>query len=125
MTDLERLGGDAVLEAALHDFVHRMAGDFIIGWLFEGRDLDRIIRHEVGFARSHLGGVRAYEGRPLGRVHRPLRLNRGMFRRRLALLRTVLRDHEVDEGVIARWMAHDERLEPALTDGTECAPEPG
>ena len=121
-SDVERLGGDAALVAILDDFVDRMAADFIIGWLFEGRDLDRIKAHEVSFARAHLGGGGRYQGRPIGAVHRPLPINAGMFHRRLALLATVLRDHGVDEAVIERWLDHDRRLEPIITDGTDCAP---
>jgi len=123
VTDYEIIGGEEGLRTVLDDFVHRMAADFIIGWLFEGRDLQRIVRHEVAFAAAHLGGPRAYEGRPLGAVHQPLRLNRGMFDRRLALLRTVLAEHRVPAEVIDRWIAHDRRLEPVITDGTDCTPE--
>jgi hemoglobin len=122
VTDVDRIGGEERLALILDDFVDRMAKDFIIGWLFEGRDLARIKTHELGFASAHLGGGRRYEGRPLGRVHQPLAINRGMFQRRLALLATVLRDHEVGEDIIERWLAHDRRLEPVVTDGTDCAP---
>jgi len=112
-----------MLRTVLDDFVRRMATDFVIGWLFEGRDLERIIEHEVSFARAHLGGGGVYSGRPIGRVHQALPINRGMFRRRLALLRTVLAEHGVDPGVVERWIAHDERLESVVTDGTDCTPE--
>lgn len=122
MNDVERVGGEERLATILDDFVERMASDFIIGWLFEGRDLQRIKTHELGFARAHLGGGGRYQGRPLGAVHRTLPINRGMFDRRLALLQTVLRHHGVGEEVIERWLAHDRKLEPVVTDGTDCAP---
>ncbi len=122
MNDVEAIGGEARLGAILDDFVDRMASDFIIGWLFEGRDLARIKTHELGFAKAHLGGGGRYEGRPLGRVHQPLAIHRGMFHRRLALLATVLRDHGVADAVIERWLSHDRKLEPVISDGTDCAP---
>lgn len=121
-SDYERLGGEEALVAILDDFVERMAEDFIIGWLFEGRDLARIKTQEMGFARAHLGGGGRYLGKPLGAAHQPLPINSGMFHRRLSLLATVLRDHRVEEGVIERWLAHDRKLEPIITDGTDCAP---
>ncbi len=99
-----------------------MAGDFIIGWLFEGRDLERIVMHEVGFAAAHLGGPRAYQGRPLPQAHGSLPINRGMFHRRLALLERVLEDHGASAAIIGRWLAHDAKLEAVITDGTDCAP---
>ena len=120
MTDLDALGGRAAVEALIGDFIDRVFDDFIIGFLFEGRDRARIVRHEVELAVAHLGGEAAYSGRPLGAVHRPLRINRGHFRRRLALLRTVLSDHGIDPAIADRWIDHDAALEDVITDGTEC-----
>lgn len=111
------------LPALVERFVDRMFADFIVGFLFEGRDRDRIVRHELELARKHLFGVGGYTGRPIGPLHRALKLNRGHFRRRLAVLRTVLREEGVPEPVIARWITHDAALEGALTDGTDCVPE--
>lgn len=122
MTDYERLGGHDGVEALVRAFVTRVFQDFIIGFLFVGKDLDRIVRHEVAHASEHLGGPRAYTGRPIARVHKPLPINRGHFRRRLALLRTVLQEHDVDGDIIERWIAADRRLEEAVVDGTDCGP---
>jgi len=121
-SDYERLGGEEGLRRIVGDFVDRVFADFIIGFLFIGRDRDRIVQHEIAHAAEHLGGPRAYAGRPIAQVHRPLPINRGHFRRRLALLRTVLRDHDVDDEIIDRWIAADKRLEEAVVDGTDCAP---
>ncbi len=106
-------------------FVQRMHDDFIVGYLFEGRDLARIAEHEASLAVAHLGGEARYGGRPIGAVHRPLKINRGHFRRRLAILRTVLAEHDLPAPVLERWIAHDRRLESVVTDGTDCVPEPG
>jgi len=123
-TDYERIGGRDGLTVIVEDFVSRVFDDFIIGFLFLGRDRERIVRHEVEHAAEHLGGPREYTGRPIARVHRPLPINRGHFRRRLALLRTVLRQHDVPDDIIERWIAADRRLEEAVVDGTDCAPPP-
>lgn len=124
MTDLERVGGAGEVRHLMARFVERVAGDFIVGFLFEGRDLERIATHEAELAIAHLGGAGVYNGRPIGQVHRPLRINRGHFRRRLAILRTVLGEAQVDPEIIQRWVAHDAALEPVVTDGTECVPPP-
>ncbi|MCB9760795.1 MAG: group 1 truncated hemoglobin [Alphaproteobacteria bacterium] len=123
-SDYERVGGEPGLRRIFTDLLARMGADFVIGYLFAGRDVARIIEMEVSLAASHLGGPERYAGRSVARVHGPLRINRGHFRRRMAFLRTTLRDHGVDEDIIARWVAHDLRLEPAVTDGTDCAQEP-
>lgn len=124
-SDWERLGGEDGVDRLVDAFLDRVFDDFIIGFFFEGRDLDRVRRFEKAHARVHLGGPRGYDGRSLARAHRPLRINRGHFRRRLAILRTVLEEHDVPGDVIARWIAHDQRLEPAITDGTDCLADPG
>ena len=122
MTDYERIGGEAGLRRVVEAFVDRFYDDFIIGFLFVGRDKAKIARHEAELAAAHLGGPRRYAGRPLGEAHGPLKINRGHFRRRLAILEHVLREQGVPEDVIARWVAHDRRLERIVTTGVDCVP---
>jgi hemoglobin len=119
-TAWDQLGGAPGIEALVRAFVDRMWTDFIIGFQFEGRDKERIVRHEVEHAARIFDGDVVYTGHPIGAVHRPLRINRGQFRRRLAVLATVLREAAVPEPLIERWLAHDRRLEAAITDGTDC-----
>lgn len=120
-SDFDRLGGQEGIERLMDVFVDRVADDMIIGFLFVGRDLSRIKRHEASLAAQHRGGPAAYTGRPLGQVHKPLRINRGHFRRRLALLRTVLLEEGVDADIVDRWIQHERRLEEAIVDGSDCA----
>lgn len=124
-SDAERIGSEEALFALVRRFVQRMADDFVIGFQFEGKDLDRIAHHEAELALSHLGGRRGYTGRALGEVHAPLRLNRGQFRRRLAVLRTVLEEEGVPDDVIGRWIAHDEALEAVIAGPADCVPRAG
>lgn len=112
--------GEARLAAAVRRCVQAFANDFVIGFLFEGKDLERVARHELELARAHLGGPSAYSGRPVGAVHGPLRINRGHFRRRLAIVRHVLEEEGFPEDVIASWIAHDAKLEPVVTTGQDC-----
>ena len=119
MTDFERIGEDR-LRAALQEFVQRISQDYIIGFFFAGKDLDHIAEREFELACTHLGGPHPYQGRPIGQAHRPHRINHGHFRRRLAFLGTVLREHSVDEDIVERWLAHDEKLLELVTDGSDC-----
>lgn len=116
----ERLGAEPGVRALVEAFVDRFFGDLVIGFLFEGKDRARIVQHELELASVHLGGPLRYAGRPVGEVHRPLRINAGQFRRRLAILRHVLRERGVPEAVVDAWIAHDRRLERVVTDGTDC-----
>ena len=119
-SDYQALGGHDGLTVIITDFVDRVFGDFIIGFFFEGKDRTKLIRREVEFAAAHLGGPVAYSGRPLGGVHRPLKINQGHFRRRLAILRTVLVEHDVPSDLIDRWIEHDRRLMALITTGEDC-----
>lgn len=123
-TDLERIGGKEQVAAIVAALVDRFAADFVIGFRFEGKDLDRIRFFEAELAAAHLGGG-AYSGRSLGQVHESLRISRGQFQRRLAILRTVLREHALPDDVIERWVAHDAALEPVIADTTDCLPRAG
>ncbi|MED5374259.1 MAG: group 1 truncated hemoglobin [Myxococcota bacterium] len=121
MSDYEALGGEPGLRAIVNDFIDREAGDFIVGFFFEGHDLARIKEMEFQLASAHLGGPHRYTGRGMGSTHAPHPINAGHFRRRLAILRTVLREHGADEAIIERWLDHDRRLESLVTNGQECA----
>lgn len=123
-SDIERAGGPDAIAALMADFVGRISRDFVIGFLFAGKDLDRIVRHETELALAQLGGEASYTGRPLVPIHRALPINRGHFRRRLAFLRTVARERGVPEDVLERWIEHNQRLEDAIVDGTDCAVVP-
>ena len=120
MSDYEAIGGHEGLTRVVRAYVDRFAADFIIGFLFEGRDLARIVRHEVELAAGHLGGPSGYGGRPLAAAHRPLRINRGHFRRRLAILRHILAEQGVPDDIIDGWVAHDAALETVVTTGRDC-----
>ncbi len=120
MSDYDALGGAAGLRRVLDDFVNRVMNDTIIGFLFERVDREQLIAHEVAFAAAHLGGPKAYAGRPLPAVHRPKRIHRGHFRRRAALLRTTLRAHAAPEDVIARWLATEAALMDQVVSPGDC-----
>lgn len=123
MTDWERIGGEPAVTAMMTRFIDRVFDDMIIGFLFIGRDRERIIRHEVQLASVHLGGEATYGGRPLASLHRPLKINAGQFRRRLALLTQELQASGVPADIAERWISHDRKMERAITDGTDCTPD--
>ncbi len=120
-SDYERIG-DAELREAVEAYVQRFAADFIIGFMFEGKDLQRIALHEYQLAASHLGASVAYQGRSLRGAHTRLPINAGHFRRRLAIVRTVLTERGIDADIIERWVEWERGLEAAVTDGTDCTP---
>lgn len=113
-----------MLRPVVDRFVRRMANDFVIGFFFAGRDLDRIIAHEYEHAAIALGAGGVYTGRPIASTHRALKINAGHFRRRLALLRAEIEAAGIPDDVRDRWLDHQRALEATITDGSDCAPEP-
>lgn len=120
-SDFDALGGAEGVQRLMDLFIDRVASDFIIGFFFDRVDLDRVKKMEASMACVHLGGPGEYLGRPVGRTHSPHPINAGHFRRRLAILRTVLTEQGVAPEIIARWIAHDQALEEQVTNGQECA----
>ncbi|GDX79352.1 hypothetical protein LBMAG42_11630 [Deltaproteobacteria bacterium] len=110
------------MRAIVDGFVDRMAGDFVIGFFFAGRDLERIKLHEYEHAAASLGAGTPYTGKPIVPTHRGLRINAGQFRRRLALLRGQLQAAGVPADVEEVWLGEQLRLQAAMTDGTDCTP---
>jgi hemoglobin len=124
MTLFERAGGEAGVAAVVDRFVDRMFDDRIIGFLFVGKDRERIKRHEIEHAARALGADVRYTGRPIPELHRPLRINAGQFRRRLALLRQELERAGAPADVIEQWLEGQRRMERLITDGTDCVAGP-
>ena len=114
-----------MLRPLVDRFVRRMAADFVIGFFFAGRDLERIIAHEYEHAAIALGADVPYTGRPLAPTHRALKINAGHFRRRLALLRTEIEAAGLPADLRDRLLEHQRSLEATVTDGTDCGPESG
>jgi len=107
-SDFERVGGEAGLRAVIDDFLDRVFGDVMIGYLFDGKPQARIRELEYRYAAEHLGADVRYEGRPLAEAHRASQIFDGHFARRMWLLRESLESHQVPIDVAARWLAHNE-----------------
>ncbi len=111
---LERVGGLDGLRPIVAEFVARLCRDPMIGFHFAGIDPKRLTELELQFAAQMLGADVAYEGRPIGAAHARHPITGGHFARRTHLLRQVLSDLAVPEDVGQAWLAHTERLRPAV-----------
>lgn len=120
MTPYEQIGGEPILRGIIDRFVDRMFADVIIGFLFAGKDAARIKQHEFEHTAKVLGASLPYTGRPIPELHRPMHINAGHFRRRLALLRQELGRAGVPEDISALVIEAQERMLKQITDGTDC-----
>jgi hemoglobin len=105
----DRIGPD-VLRAVVTDFYERVFRDVMIGYLFEGKDRQRLVDKEWELTAWLLGGEVVYTGKSMREAHAAVHIFGGHFDRRLQLLRNTLRDHAVDPEVSTAWIAHHEAL---------------
>ncbi len=92
----------------------KMLADRMVGFFFEGRDLEPIVNGQVSLVRAMLGGPGVYTGAPLPEAHRALPLLPGHFDRRHTLLAEVLESEGVDERVKATWLEADAAWRKAI-----------
>ncbi len=114
-TLFEQLGGEPVLRQIIDRFVDRIFDDVMIGFFFRNADRERIKQKEYEFAAAHLGAAVQYTGKPIGQAHAAHPIMGGQFARRLQLLKETLREADVPIEVVEHWLAHTERLRPAVT----------
>jgi hemoglobin len=123
-TAFSRIGGEKVLRAIVNDFVGRMFEDVMIGFLFVGKNKDRLIQMEYQLAAQQMGAPITYQGRDLQAVHQKLPIMGGHFARRRKILENTLREHDVPTDIIAGWLDHVDALRDDIlgsgVDGSHC-----
>jgi hemoglobin len=110
--DLARLyrniGGEQGLGAILRDFYQRMSRDVLIGFFFDGKDLDHIADQQKAFLMRAMGATPSYAGKPPAKAHEELApILAGHFDRRLRVLEATLKDHGVAAEDIRTWVAFE------------------
>ena len=116
MTLFDRVGGDT-LRAVITDFYDRVFDDTMIGYLFVGKDKQRLIDKEWELAARFLGADVRYTGKPIREVHTSVRILSGHFDRRLQILKDTLEDHGVDREVRDSWIEHTLALREQVVHG--------
>ena len=111
----DRIGGEA-LRAVLTDFYERVFSDPMIGFLFAGKNKQRLIQKEWEMTARLLGASEvAYTGRPMPEAHARSPILGGHFERRLQLLAETLADHGVDPEISRVWLDHTRSLRAQVT----------
>jgi truncated hemoglobin YjbI len=108
------MGGEAALRRVLRTFYDRLFDDAMVGFLFDGKDKEKLIEHQLWFTARFLGGPSRYDGRSLPDAHAALPLLPGHFNRRHQILKEVLEAHHVPDAVCAEWLRVDESLRTAV-----------
>ncbi len=117
----DKIGPEA-LRAVIGDFYDRVFADVMIGFLFWGKDKERLIQKEWELAARFLGADVPYTGRSMRQAHARSPILGGHFERRLQILKNVMAAHRVDPEVQRVWIDHTLALRSQVTADadTEC-----
>jgi len=119
----DKIGAEA-LRAVVVEFYARVIPDAMIGFMFQGKDRQRLVDKEYELVAALLGapGV-TYTGKPMRAAHAQVTIFGGHFERRLQILREVMADLHVDPEVQQAWIDHVQALRSQVTRdrGSECA----
>ena len=110
----QALGGEPRVRAIVRALYDRLFADPMVGFLFAGRDKERLVERQVAFTCGFLGGPQRYEGKPLPEAHAGLPLLAGHFDRRHRLLQEVLEEQGAPEEVRRVWLRIDESLRSSV-----------
>ena len=115
---IERVGGISGLREILTDFYGRIFQDPMIGYLFIGQEIERLIDRELEWTTQLFDlETSLYRGRPLREAHKKHPIRRGHFHRRNQILKQTLQDRQVDVEVTEVWLTHSASLIHAILGG--------
>ena len=111
---LSSFGGLDGIRTILEYFYRRVFSDPMIGYLFVGQDLQRLVTRELEWTASALGVAIDYRGQPLARAHQRHPIRRGHFHRRNQLLLESMEACGLSPEASLWWRAHSLALESAI-----------
>ncbi len=82
-----------------------MSKDMMIGFFFDGKNLDEIASKQKQFLMRAMGAAPSYSGKAPAQAHTELApILPGHFDRRFVILKQTLKDHGVSEADIQTWI---------------------
>lgn len=107
----EEMGGAERLDGMVREFYERLMKDPMIGFMFHGKDLDRLVDKQIEYVRARLGTEEVeYTGMPIRSGHQKLPILPAHFDRRHHVLVNILEEWEVPEHVREAWVDLEDRL---------------
>lgn len=97
-----------IIERVLNDYFVAAVSDAMIGYLFIGKDIKRLIAKEIELTLGFFDQETKYTGRGLRQVHVPLKIKKGEFDRRLVLLRQAMEKNNLPKEKTEAWLKHNE-----------------
>ncbi len=105
-----------IIEKILQDYFKTAVNDPMIGYMFTGKDIARLIQKEVELTLRFFDEETKYTGRNLREAHRALKVKTGEFNRRMVLLKQAMEKNNLPTELIARWIEHNEQAREIVTN---------
>lgn len=103
------------LSDILSDFYKRMSQDILIGFFFDGKDVEAIAMMQKQFLLRAFGETPTYAGKSPANAHLKMPpILEGHFNRRLQLLNQTLRDHGLPESDIQVWLTFENAFKDSI-----------
>ncbi|MGK5084064.1 group 1 truncated hemoglobin [Bdellovibrionota bacterium FG-1] len=109
------IGGEAGLRAILRDFYQQLSKDILVGFFFDGKDLNQIADTQANFLMRAMGAIPSYSGKAPAQAHEHLApILGGHFDRRLRVLEQLLRAHGLSDEAIQIWVQFENAFREAI-----------
>lgn len=110
----ERLGGDSRVRAILEDFYRKVYADPELKPFFARVTMDRVIGKQFAFLKQSMTGESVYLGEMPRNNHHWMVISDSLFDHRQQLMLQSLRDHGVDDELMALWRSYEEQFRPDI-----------
>jgi len=112
---------EETVRAILDAFYKKMSTDILLGFFFDGKNVDLIAERQGDFLLRAMGVRPSYTGLPPSHAHRKMApILSGHFDRRLKLLEETLREFGLREDDISVWLGFENAFrEPILESRPE------
>jgi hemoglobin len=107
----EQLGGMDVIGMVVDEFYGRVLADDTLSYLFAGKDLPALKRHQTRFISYALGGPNQYTGRSMRKAHEGLAITPVQFAAVAGHLKASLEEFAVPAGTIDQIISHVAQLQ--------------
>jgi truncated hemoglobin YjbI len=103
------VGGSENVKKIINSFYERMSKDLMIGFFFDGKDIQQIANKQAEFILSAAGLIEKFEGKSPSVAHVALApILSGHFDRRLVILRETLVAEGLTPESIEAWVQFEE-----------------
>ena len=93
----DKLGGEGAIKSVVEGFYQRVLADPLLSPIFEGKDINRLKRHQALFLSQALGGPKEYDGRSMFDAHKDFLISEQQFGSVAGHLVETLRGHDVGQ----------------------------